>query len=206
MQIRMFAFLLLLALSGTVGFASPLASPSSQPTTRASPADVLHACLADLDAGDRQKALDCFATADPREAKVAEAQVDMMLAISKLKKAVAAKWGSMAPFDLRMAVVGESECASIKEQINGDTASVEVVSEDDQQAPANYSMVRRRGEWKISLAEEVKAIPNDAAFADQMKAALHLLKIIRETTTAITNGQLNNVEEVQEKLSQSMTP
>jgi hypothetical protein len=166
----------------------------------------MHAFLAGLDAGDRQGALDFVDAADSREVKLAETRIDMMLAISKLKKAVAARWGAVAPFDLQMTVVGENECGSIKEQVDGDKAIVEVISSDNQQAPTSYSMIYLANGWKISFADETEAIRNDAVFAEQMKAALHLKTVIQDTTNAVVEGRMKSVQEVQEKISESMTP
>lgn len=188
-------------------FSSAQAEPVTQPTSRPSvtaladtPSGAFHQYLRALNVPDRKAALECWNTIDPKESKIAELQVDMMLAVSRLKKAVRSKFGAVAPFDLQMAVVGEDECGAIKEQVTADTASIEVHSTDEQQAPRSYSMVRSAGRWKLSAAEELKNQPTNAPLDMIVAAGRNMVQNITSAADAVEKGQLHNVDDVQRKI------
>jgi len=186
------------------------AGPTTQPTTTAivavadTPTATFHRYLAALDSADRKAALECWNTTDPKEAAIAELQADMMLAVSKLKKVVRSKFGTVAPFDLQMAVVGEDECGPITERLTGETATIEVASTDEQQPHLPYSMIRVAGQWKLSAAEQLKnQLPNVPLDA-QLAAGKSMIANIAAAAEAVEKGQLHNVNEVRQKISESM--
>jgi hypothetical protein len=193
--------LLLLAL-GIAPFAradEPTTNPTTQPTTQEtdprSPTGVMHAYLGTLDSGDRQKALAFYVSSDDRETQLTAVKVDMMLAISNLKKTVAAKWGAGAPLDLQMAVVGENEGASVTERIDGNVAHVEVKAVDDVQTTHTYAMVRSHGEWKLTVAEDLKAEELIKNWPFEMKGAKSMISAVQRAAPAVKSGQIGSARD-----------
>jgi hypothetical protein len=188
--------------------AEPATQPSTQPLVGVAavdtPTGTWHRYLRAIDASDRKAALDCWNAVDPKEAKIAELQVDMTSAVARLKKAVRAKIGDAAPFDLQMAVVSEDECGAIKEQITDTSATVNVASIDEQQPARTYSMVRTAGRWRLSAAEELKHQPANAPFDAVLAAGKRMVTVVESTADAVEKGQLKSTDEVQRKISESM--
>jgi hypothetical protein len=186
------------------------AGPSTQPTTTAivavadTPTATFHRYLTALDSADRKAALECWNTTDPKEAAIAELQADMMLAVSKLKKVVRSKFGTVAPFDLQMAVVSEDECGPITEQVTGEAATVEVASTDEQQPHNSYSMIRAAGPWKLSAAEQLKNQPANVPFDAQLVTAKGMIAKIAAAADAVDKGELHSVDDVKRRISESI--
>jgi hypothetical protein len=187
--------------------AEPATRPAAtQPAQANTPSAAMHRYFQALDASDRKGALDCWNAANPTEAQLAKLQVDMMLAVSKLKKAVRVKWGDASPYDLRMAVVGEGECGPITEHVNGDVATIDVASRDERllQSDRHYSMVKAQGHWKLSTIEQLKDRPANAPMDAELAMAQALIKTINSTADQVTSGQLRNISDVQQRISDSM--
>jgi hypothetical protein len=180
------------------------ATPTSAPVVPNSPANAMRVYLHALDSGDRKAALDCWNTADPKDAQIAELQVDMMLAISKLKKAVTVKMGDIAPLGLEMAVVGEFECKDITDEIKDHKASVKVISIDPQQADGSYSMVEISGAWKLSVTKEMKDHPAGVTIEAEIAGAKAMIKTITNATDGVTTGRLRSTDQIKQSISESM--
>jgi hypothetical protein len=181
------------------------AAPATQPVISSkSPADVMHSYFRAIDSGDRKDALNFWNTTNSNEAQIAELQVDMMLAVSKLKKAVVTKIGDLAPLDLGMAVVEERECKTITDEIDDNKASVKVVSIDPQQADGSYSMVQVDGTWKLSVTDQMKDRPAGVTAEAQTAAGKAMIKTIADAADGVSNGHLHSTDEVKRKISESM--
>jgi hypothetical protein len=166
------------------------AAPATQPVISSkSPADVMHSYFRAIDSGDRKDALNFWNTTNSNEAQIAELQVDMMLAVSKLKKAVVTKIGDLAPLDLGMAVVEERECKTII---------------DPQQADGSYSMVQVDGTWKLSVTDQMKDRPAGVTAEAQTAAGKAMIKTIADAADGVSNGHLHSTDEVKRKISESM--
>jgi hypothetical protein len=186
---------------------APVTQPATMtvPVVAETPTAVFHQLLRSVDSGDRNAVLACRNRADPKEAKIAELNADMMLAVARLKKAVRAKFGDTAPFGLGMAVVGEDECGPIKEEVQQDgTASVDIASIDETAAHRHYSMVRVDGHWKLSVADELKLQPANVPFGAELAAGKSLVANITAAAGAVEKGQPHSTDDVQRRISESM--
>jgi hypothetical protein len=157
-----------------------------------------------IDNGDRKQALTYVQANNPVEIQVAGSQIDMMLAVARLKKTIRAKMGPIDPTALQMAIVGDGECASIVESISGDSATITAKSNDDPTWTTDYEMVRVAGVWKLSLAENMKSLPQNVPAAQELLAAGRLIKAVNDTADAIARGDLKNIDDVNQAISESV--
>jgi hypothetical protein len=188
---------------------SAQSEPTTQPSTQQSslapgPSDAMHTLLRAIDAGDRNKALACIQATTPLETQVAGSQVDMMLGVAKLQKAVRDKIPSADPAFLQMAIVYEGECSSISESITGDSATVTVKSPDDPSWTTDYDLVRVNNNWKLSLAKTIENIPPNAPPNLLLNQAVQMTKAVNDTADAVNNGQLKTLDDVSQKISEAI--
>jgi hypothetical protein len=182
----------------------PGTEPTTAPAAAIGPASVMHAILGAIDHDDRKQALSFVESNGQLETAVAESEIDMMLAVSKLKKAIRTKIGPISPMALQMAVVGEDECGSMDEKIDGDAATIVVKSNDDPTWSSSYQMVRVAGEWKLSLADNMKSLPQNAPVEQALAGAKAMIDAINNTADAVNKGELKSVDDVNQRISQSM--
>ena len=137
---------------------------------------------------------------------VAGLTVDMMLAVNRLKRATAQRWGWGAPYDLRMAVVGTDECGDVTEAAAGDTATVTVRSNDPQAMESErvYPLVRRGERWLLTVDREGGRVPDHATTRDVRLAARHLIDLIGRVGDEVRAGKCADIDDVQRHISEGM--
>jgi len=185
---------------------------TSQPTTAESvgasesPTALIHRYLKALDARDRNAALKCWDTADPQAARIAELQVDLTIAVSRVKKAVRAKFGRDASDMLQMApVVSEEEFGSVEEHTADPTdASVDVIANNQMQSQMSYPIARSAGAWKLSAAQALKDRPQNVPFETELAMGRKMVASMTATAEATEKGQLNSLDEVMRKTSEAL--
>jgi len=175
-------------------------SPADGPSTTAGQ------FLSALDRQDRPAALAQWDTSTRELAQIASAQVDIALAVARLKHAVAARWGDAAPYDLQMAVVGSDECGDITDTIAGNIATVKVASKDSQSSrgPDSYQMVRIGKRWLLSITAEEIDRPKQVTAEQEQAVARRMIKLIDEVGKDVQAGKCTDTNDVLRQISEGM--
>lgn len=185
------------------GASPPATAPTTSPTN--GPSAVMRKYLSAIDRQDRVASMAAWDTSDAQTARIIQLHVDMMLAIARLKHAVAERWGAAAPYDLEMAVVSPDECGAITEQITANTADVTVNSKDPKaRGPDRYSLVQLKGRWFLSANKADLTPPTHVTVEQELSSARHLVDLIDRVGKEVKNGKCADTQDVLRHISEGM--
>ncbi len=199
---------LFLSLALSIGAAATSQPSSTAPASPVAngPAATVQNYFSLINRQSRKPALALWDVSAPNTAQVAGDKVDMMLALARLKQAVANRWGPASVFDLQMALIYPDECGSFAETITGDTAVVTVASSDPQSHQADtYPLIRSGGVWLLSASADA---PRNDATREQLQQAQatadHLISLIDQAGKDVAAGRCANTNDVLKRVSDGM--
>jgi hypothetical protein len=203
-RISIIAFLVFSVIAIPLARADPTTQPTTQSSIAPDPAAVMRDLFRAVENADRKKALTDVQASTPVETQVAGSQIDMMLAVARLKKAIRAKIGPIDPTALQMAIVSDSEYASIVQSITGDGATVTAKSTDDPTWTTDYDMVRVNGIWRLSLARNMQDVASNAPIGLMLAQTARLIKAVNDTAGAVARGDIKTTDDVTRKISEAL--
>jgi hypothetical protein len=190
-------------LLSSFGFA---AAPTTQPVADAStPKAALKSFAAATRTGNRDSLRASFHATTETESKLADLTADVAAAVVRLRDAAVAKFGEAGAEQFNGSIPDDSHLGRIdaaKERLEDDAATVVVEGPDGKPQP--MYLVRVDGQWKISVARGLAAMPADKV-ESQLSALTITSKILDEVAVEITRGQYKSADEAAGALKNKVT-
>jgi hypothetical protein len=178
--------------------------PATGPVAGGTPKDALKTFAIALDAGDGPRIRSLMNVTSPMERKIVEATSELAVAIAEFKHAMNGRFGEPAT----LAAMGDSADVlkqslagidSAEEKVDGDVAVVSLPRE-------SMSLLRVSGEWRISVAQQVKEEGLTAEQVDEKMASVSgQAKMLKDMSAEVASGKYANAADAAAALRGKMS-